>query len=130
MGLLYSVVYDLLEQIQERMAAQQTRYYDTWAELEDTAHVLLRRIDDGIGVDRKELDNLSQAVRNAHELEQQIPELVTRVLEPIAAQHLGIRTLETRGSSLDFPEVSVWGVKDALIAAYEAGKEHAAHKSA
>lgn len=40
----------------------------------------------------------------------------------IAREHLGIETLETRNSdSLDFHNVSVWGVKDALQAAYEAG---------
>ena len=33
-----------------------------------------------------------------------------------------IDTLETRKSdSLDFHDVSVWGVKEALIAAYQAG---------
>ncbi len=45
-------------------------------------------------------------------------------LEAIANEHLFIETLETRKSdSLDFHEVSVWGVKEALEAAYQAGKE-------
>lgn len=40
----------------------------------------------------------------------------------IAQEHLFIDTLETQNSdSLDFHDVSVWGVKEALIAAYQAG---------
>ena len=40
----------------------------------------------------------------------------------IAKEHLGIGTLETRRSdSPDFHDVSVWGVRAALEAAYEAG---------
>jgi ABC-type transporter Mla subunit MlaD len=40
----------------------------------------------------------------------------------IAKEHLRIETLETRRSdSLDFHDVSVWGVRDALEAAYKAG---------
>ncbi len=41
----------------------------------------------------------------------------------IAKQHLGIETLETRKSdALDFHEVSVWGIVQALDAAYRAGR--------
>jgi len=41
----------------------------------------------------------------------------------IAEKHLFIETLEERKSdSLDFHEVSVWGVKAALEAAYAAGQ--------
>ena len=44
-----------------------------------------------------------------------------KALEQIAAEHLGIETLVTRKSdSLDFHEVSVWGIKAALEAACEA----------
>ena len=44
------------------------------------------------------------------------------LLTQIAQEHLLIDTLETRKSdSLDFHDVSVWGVKEALIAAYQAG---------
>lgn len=44
------------------------------------------------------------------------------LLTRIAQEHLFIETLETRKSdSLDFHDVSVWGVKEALIAAYQAG---------
>jgi hypothetical protein len=42
----------------------------------------------------------------------------------IAKEHLRIETLETRKrDSLDFHDVAVWGIKDALEAAYEAGYE-------
>ena len=48
-----------------------------------------------------------------------IDELVT----DIAREHLGIETLEERKSDrLDFHNVSVWGVKAALLAAYQAGQ--------
>lgn len=47
-------------------------------------------------------------------------------LQQIALDHLFIETLETRHSDrLDFHEVSVWGVKSALMAAYEAGRQAA-----
>ena len=45
------------------------------------------------------------------------------LLEKIALDHLFIQTLETQMSDrLDFHEVSVWGVKSALQAAFEAGR--------
>lgn len=45
-------------------------------------------------------------------------------LTAIARKHLDIGTLEARRSdSLDFHEVSVWGLKAALQAAFDAGKE-------
>ncbi len=44
------------------------------------------------------------------------------LLARIAQEHLFIETLATRDSdSLDFHDVSVWGVRQALIAAYQAG---------
>ena len=47
-------------------------------------------------------------------------------LQQIALDHLFIETLETRNSDrMDFHEVSVWGVKSALMAAYEAGRQAA-----
>lgn len=47
----------------------------------------------------------------------------------IARQHLQTDTLETRHSDrLDFHEVSVWGIKNALQAAFEAGKQSACAK--
>ena len=48
---------------------------------------------------------------------------VDKGLENIANSILGIETLETRNSdSLDFHEVSVWGLKEALMQAYTMGK--------
>ena len=45
-----------------------------------------------------------------------------KLLAQIALDHLFIETLVTRNSdSLDFHDVSVWGVKSALMAAYQAG---------
>lgn len=44
------------------------------------------------------------------------------LLNRLAQEHLFIETLEERKSdSFDFQEVSVWGVKAALEAAYAAG---------
>ena len=44
------------------------------------------------------------------------------LLAAIAHEKLGFTTLETRNSdSLDFRDVAVWSVKDALEAAYRAG---------
>ena len=44
------------------------------------------------------------------------------MIESIAQDHLFIETLETRHSDrLDFHDVSVWGVKEALQAAFDAG---------
>ena len=45
-------------------------------------------------------------------------------LQKIAIDHLFIETLETRNSDrLDFYDVSVWAVKAALQAAFEAGQQ-------
>lgn len=46
------------------------------------------------------------------------------LLTALAREHLGIEMLETRRSdSLDFHDVGVWGVKNALHAAYQAGAD-------
>lgn len=46
------------------------------------------------------------------------------ILTLIAQKHLDIETLETRHSDhLDFHDVSVWGIKEALHAAFMAGCE-------
>ena len=46
------------------------------------------------------------------------------IFEQIALDHLFIETLETRNSdALDFHEVSVWAVKSALQAAFDAGRK-------
>ena len=45
-----------------------------------------------------------------------------KLLEQIALDHLFIETLETQNRDrLDFHDVSVWAVKSALQAAYQAG---------
>ncbi len=47
-----------------------------------------------------------------------------QLLTQIALQHLHIETLETRRSdSLDFHDVAVWCLRDALEAAFNAGIE-------
>jgi hypothetical protein len=49
-----------------------------------------------------------------------------RMLAAIAREVLGIRTLETRNSDrLDFHEVTIWSLKEALRRAYSAGYEQA-----
>ena len=51
---------------------------------------------------------------------------IDQQMQQIALDHLFIETLETRHSDrMDFHEVSVWGVKSALMAAYEAGRQAA-----
>ena len=56
----------------------------------------------------------------------QTDKALENLLQQIALNHLFIDNLETRNSDrLDFHEVSVWGVKSALIAAYEAGRQTA-----
>ena len=60
--------------------------------------------------------------KNAEKTTQKIDVLLTQ----IALDHLFIETLATRSSdSLDFHEVSVWGVKSALMAAYKTGQQAA-----
>ncbi|MEN9760116.1 MAG: hypothetical protein RL676_1267 [Pseudomonadota bacterium] len=59
------------------------------------------------------------------------PDEIALLLESIALDHLFIETLQTRHrDSLDFHDVSVWGVKSALQAAFDAGMRSAdgAHK--
>ena len=49
---------------------------------------------------------------------------INTLLTLIAQKHLGIETLETRKSdSLDFHDVAVWCLRDALEAAFNAGVE-------
>jgi hypothetical protein len=68
--------------------------------------------------------------KNRRNPAQKLDALLTR----IAQEHLFIDTLETRNSdSMDFHDVSVWGVKEALLAAYQAGlaaSQKAAQKAA
>ena len=54
----------------------------------------------------------------------QAAQTLDQQMQQIALDHLFIETLETRNSDrMDFHEVSVWGVKSALMAAYEAGRQ-------
>ena len=49
-----------------------------------------------------------------------------QLFQRIALDHLFVETLETRNSErLDFHEVSVWGIKTALQAAFDAGRQAA-----
>ena len=52
-------------------------------------------------------------------------------IEQIARDHLGVETLETRNmDALDFHDVSVEGIRRALLAAYMAGVEECAEDEA
>jgi hypothetical protein len=54
---------------------------------------------------------------------------VDELVAAIAKEKLRFDTLETRNSdSLDFHEVAVWSVRDALLAAYKAGMASAREK--
>ena len=58
--------------------------------------------------------------------ESTIDEVGFKLFQQIALDHLFVDTLETRNSDrLDFHEVSVWGIKAALQAAFDAGKQAA-----
>lgn len=47
---------------------------------------------------------------------------IDQLLTEIAKKHLSLETLETRNrDSLDFHDVAVWSLKEALQEAYEAG---------
>jgi hypothetical protein len=47
-----------------------------------------------------------------------------QLLQQIALDHLFVETLETRNSdSLDFHDISVWAIRAALQAAFDAGKQ-------
>jgi hypothetical protein len=49
-----------------------------------------------------------------------------QLLQQIALDHLFVDTLETRNSDrLDFHDVSVWAIKSALQAAFDAGRQSA-----
>lgn len=51
-----------------------------------------------------------------------MPKLPKKLQDVIAKEILHIETLETRNSDrLDFPDMAVWSVKEALLAAYLAG---------
>ena len=53
----------------------------------------------------------------------ELPELFDDLIETIAKEHFpGVETLETRNSDdLDFHDVSVWGIREALKGAFLVG---------
>jgi hypothetical protein len=52
------------------------------------------------------------------------PAKIPRYAAKIAREVLGVETLETRNSDqLDFHEMAVWEIRDALEAAYNEGKK-------
>jgi hypothetical protein len=54
---------------------------------------------------------------------------VDKILADIAQKTLGLETLQTRNSdSLDFHDISVWGLRTALLCAFEAGRKAAKTK--
>jgi hypothetical protein len=56
-----------------------------------------------------------------------IPSEIRATIDEIARAHLGFETLEARGRDhLDFRDAHVDGVRDALLAAFEAGMTWAA----
>jgi hypothetical protein len=51
---------------------------------------------------------------------------IDKLIQQIALEHLFVETLESRNmDSLDFHDVSVRGIKNALQAAFDAGKQAA-----
>ena len=49
-----------------------------------------------------------------------------QILSQIAAQHLGVTTLERQDwDGRDFHELAVWQISAALLAAYQAGQDSA-----
>ena len=57
-------------------------------------------------------------------VDQELQETFRNLITQIAQKNMGIETLETRNSdSLDFHEVAVWQIQDALTAAFVAGME-------
>ncbi|QIK36768.1 hypothetical protein GWK36_00745 [Caldichromatium japonicum] len=60
--------------------------------------------------------------KTAHNAATKTAQQLDQLLARIAQEHLFIETLETRNSDrLDFHDTSVWCVKSALMAAYQAG---------
>lgn len=78
------------------------------------------------GADHGWRDSFENAIREATGkiIPRKAPITKDALFTQIAQQHLNIETLVTRKSdSLDFHDVAVWSVKDALEAAYEAGRK-------
>lgn len=87
-----------------------------------THTALLLAIDGGL-IDANQLARVELAQRglNANDESQDSPAAETAVTE-IARRLLHLDTIETRNAdSLDFHELAVWSIRDALMAAYTAG---------
>ncbi|ABK45244.1 conserved hypothetical protein [Magnetococcus marinus MC-1] len=84
-----------------------------------------------IGQEPPALPPVENQIIDAMTEETDTPEdLKPGIFSKIAQDHLFIDTLETRNSdSLDFHNVSVWGVQSALEAAFQAGVEAAQRKT-
>lgn len=85
-----------------------------------TAHLKARVADRGWR------DSFENAIREVtgKTFPRKAPPTKDELFTQIAQQHLNIETLvERKSDSLDFHDVAVWSVKDALEAAYEAGRK-------
>lgn len=112
LGKVYSFIFQIKKRVksgsrfvwkqvgEKKISGQGTRF-------ESDFKNLLKRIED-LGYLGFTIDNVSSDVE--------------KELEKIAQDNLDIETLKTRKSDeLDFHEVSVWGLRSALIEAYELG---------
>lgn len=85
-----------------------------------TAHLKLRVADSGW---RKSFESAITEV-TGKTFPRKAPITKDELFTLIAQKHLGVETLETRKSDdLDFHDVAVWCIKDALDAAFEAGRK-------
>jgi hypothetical protein len=110
--------------IRKRAASELQRRLREYAELPGEE---LRRI-------TQHSDNRDDRSRAAAELHRRDrarkePLPVDALLEPLAAKHCGVDTLDLLKTDRDFKEVSVHGLRDALRAAYEAGAASAKNRS-
>lgn len=76
----------------------------------------------------KRLENKQQQVKLQIQAAKEIYQMektVEKNLEKIAKDVLFVETLETRNSDgLDFYDISVWGLKEALLQAYKLGQQN------
>lgn len=76
----------------------------------------------------KRLENKQQQVKLQIQAAKEICRMkksVEKKLEKIAKDILFVETLETRNSDgLDFYDISVWGLKEALLQAYKLGQQN------
>lgn len=76
----------------------------------------------------KRLENKQQQVKLQIQAAKEIYQMkksVEKKLEKIAKDVLFVETLETRNSDgIDFYDISVWGLKEALLQAYKLGQQN------